>query len=171
MCSISGQSKKTLSNNNIKCGKLFIGYSIINWITNYTTIGKYCKLINCSAWWRLMSPTAPVVPFSNFFPGFCLQSDVIVPPLYSHNWIHLWYYWTFLDRYLHSWPMKSAVGRGLRLIVLGTKKPPHNSFGSKYLEFGTLFSACSEILQNPMTIMTLMSFKWCYIAYHSRCWF
>ncbi len=57
--------KKTLLNNNIKCGKLLIGYSTINWITNYTTTGKYCKLINCSAWWRLMSPTAPVVPFSN----------------------------------------------------------------------------------------------------------
>ncbi len=40
------------------------GYSTINCITNYTTIGKYCKLINCLAWWRLMSPIAPVVPFS-----------------------------------------------------------------------------------------------------------
>ncbi len=59
------KKKKTLSNNNIKCGKLLIGYSKINCITNYTTTGKYCKLINCSAWWRLMSPTAPVVPFSN----------------------------------------------------------------------------------------------------------
>ncbi len=55
----------TLSNNNIKCGKLFVGYFKINCITNYTTTGKYCKLINCSAWWRWMSPTAPVVPFSN----------------------------------------------------------------------------------------------------------
>ncbi len=54
-----------MANNNIKCGKLLIFYSKINCITNYTTTGKYCKLINCSAWWRLMSPTAPVVPFSN----------------------------------------------------------------------------------------------------------
>ncbi len=30
MCRISGQSKKTLSNNSIKCGKPFIGYSTIN---------------------------------------------------------------------------------------------------------------------------------------------
>ncbi len=68
MCRISGHNKnkkKTLSNNNIKCGKLFVGYSTINWITNCTTTGKYCTLINCSAWWRLMSQTAPVVPFSN----------------------------------------------------------------------------------------------------------
>ncbi len=56
--------QKQLSNNNIKWGKLFIGYSKMNRITNYTT-GKYCKLINCLAWWRWMSPTAPVVPFSN----------------------------------------------------------------------------------------------------------
>ncbi len=41
------------------------GYSKMNWITNYTTTGKYCKLVNCLAWWRWMSPTAPVVPFSN----------------------------------------------------------------------------------------------------------
>ncbi len=33
----------------------------------HTTNGKYCKLINVqfNARWRLMSPTAPVVPFSN----------------------------------------------------------------------------------------------------------
>ncbi len=43
------KTKKTLSNNNIKCGKLFIGYSKMNCITNYTTTGKYCKLINCLA--------------------------------------------------------------------------------------------------------------------------
>ncbi len=38
-----------LSNNNIKCGELFIGYSKINCITNYTITVKYCKLINCLA--------------------------------------------------------------------------------------------------------------------------
>ncbi len=30
-----GKTKKLLSNNNIKCGKLFVGYSTINWITHY----------------------------------------------------------------------------------------------------------------------------------------
>ncbi len=59
-CHISGQS-----NNNIKCGKLLIVYSEMNCITNYTTTGKYCKLINFLAWWCWMSPTAPVDPFSN----------------------------------------------------------------------------------------------------------
>ncbi len=38
--------KKTLSNNNVKCRKRFIGYSKINCVTNYTTTVKYCKLIN-----------------------------------------------------------------------------------------------------------------------------
>ncbi len=42
-----GEIKKTLSKNNIKCGKLLIVYSTINCTINYTTIGKYCKLINC----------------------------------------------------------------------------------------------------------------------------
>ncbi len=44
-----GKISLTLSNNNIKCGKLFIGYSKMNCIRNYTTTGKYCKLINCLA--------------------------------------------------------------------------------------------------------------------------
>ncbi len=48
-CFISGQSKKILSNNNIKCSKPLIGYSKIKCSINYTTIGKYCKLINGSA--------------------------------------------------------------------------------------------------------------------------
>ncbi len=43
------KQKKYLIDNYIKCGKLFIGYSKINGITNYTTTGKYCKLINCLA--------------------------------------------------------------------------------------------------------------------------
>ncbi len=33
-----GAKKK--SNNNIKCGKLFVGYSTVNPIINYTTTGK-----------------------------------------------------------------------------------------------------------------------------------
>ncbi len=37
----------------------------MNCITIYTTTGKYCKLINCLAWWRWMSLTVPVVSFSN----------------------------------------------------------------------------------------------------------
>ncbi len=45
------KQKKLLSNNNIKCGKLFIGSSTINYITNYTTTGKYCKLIKGSVCW------------------------------------------------------------------------------------------------------------------------
>ncbi len=46
-----GKAKKTktLWNNNIKCGKLFVGYSKMNCITNYTTTGKYCILINSLA--------------------------------------------------------------------------------------------------------------------------
>ncbi len=64
-CVVFRRKKKTLLNNNIKCGKLFIYYYEMNWIKNYTTNEKYCKLINCLAWWRWMSPTAPVVPFSN----------------------------------------------------------------------------------------------------------
>ncbi len=63
MSHAEAKQKKTLSNNYIKCGKLFVGYSKINCITNYTTTGKYGKLINCSAWWRWMS--AHVVPFNN----------------------------------------------------------------------------------------------------------
>ncbi len=45
----------------------------MNRITNYTTTGKYCKLINCLAWWRWMSPTATVVPFSNLLATIFLK--------------------------------------------------------------------------------------------------
>ncbi len=44
-----GKAKKTLSHNNIKCGKLFVSYSKMNCIfissLFYTTTGKYCTLI------------------------------------------------------------------------------------------------------------------------------
>ncbi len=76
---ISGQSKKTLSNNKIKCGKLLIGYS-----TNYATIEKYCKLINCSARWRLM--TAPVVPFSNLLATVFLRNITVKKSRVCCNW-------------------------------------------------------------------------------------
>ncbi len=84
--------KTTLSNNNIKCGELFIGYSKINCITNYTTTEKYCKLINCLAWWRWMSPTAPVVPFSN------LLATVFFKKNYSLKKSRVWCNWCVLCR-------------------------------------------------------------------------
>ncbi len=76
-CRILGQNKT-----NIKCGKLFVGYSTINWITNYTTTGNYCKSINCSAWWRVMSPTAHVVPFSNLLATVFNQN-----PIHKTHWL------------------------------------------------------------------------------------
>ncbi len=80
------KKKKTLSNNNIKPDKLFIGYSTINCITNDTTTGKYCKLINYLAWWRWMSPTAPVVPFSNLLATIFFKKCNILKK--SQVWIN-----------------------------------------------------------------------------------
>ncbi len=124
---ILGQSKRTLSNNNIKCGKLFIGYSTINWITNYTTTGKYCKLINCSAWWRLMFPTAPVVPFSNWLATVFFK---------KHNskksWV--WCYWCVLCRRIKCESMFSLWEP--QTLFKGFNQNPIK----KYIDSGTMLN-------------------------------
>ncbi len=69
MSHFGAKQKKTLSNNNIKRGKLFVGYYTINWITKYTTTGKYCKL---------KSHLHPMIPKpTNLHP---LDVDPTTPP-------------------------------------------------------------------------------------------
>ncbi len=70
---------------------IFIGYSKINCTINYTWTGKYCKLINCSAWWRLMSPTASVVPFSNLLATVFKKHNSL-----KKSWV--WCNWCVLCR-------------------------------------------------------------------------